>query len=283
MRSLTEDMQRFGNLATRSQLRALGHSDCELRRSVQRDLLRTVGRSWLVARGASGAAVRAVALSGRLTATSALASHGVWVSRPDGLWLATAPNHGRVLPTGRNEHRLWATERFPSEDERRWRMSVADSLLHYLCVGDEPDVIASIDSALHQGLVDTPLLDEIFAAAPRRVRRLRGRIDAATASGIETLMRLACEEQGWRVEVQVYVERVGHVDLLIDGWLVIELDGGTWHDGQADRDEDGRRDAELILIGYRFHRFRYRQVMNQLPMCIAVVRAMLADGRPLAR
>lgn len=171
----------------------------------------------------------------------------------------------------RNPH---VRERFRSGDERLWRMSLADSLLHYLLVGDEADVIASMDSALHQGLVSVRTLDEIFAVAPRRLRRLRRRIDAAAESGLEMLMRLACEAEGWRVDVQVYIDGVGRVDLLIDGWLVIELDGSTWHDSRTDRDEDSRRDAELILLGYRYHRFRYRQVMNQLAMCVEVVRAM---------
>jgi very-short-patch-repair endonuclease len=280
MRSLTDDMQRFGNLATRSQLRALGHGDHSLRSAVEQERLHRLRKSWLVAPGANADAVRAIALCGRLTATSALASYGVWVSRPSGLWVASPPDSTRLPAVGRNEHRLWVRERFPSRDERRWRMSVADALLHYVCVGPEPDVIASVDSALHQGLVSAPTLDEIFAAAPRRVRRLRRRIRGAAESGLETLMRLACEAQGWHIDVQVYVDGVGRVDLLIDGWLVIELDGDEWHSDAASRDEDSRRDAELIRIGYRFHRFRYRQVMNQLAMCVEVVREMLAGGRP---
>lgn len=280
MRSLTDDMQRFGNLAMRSQLRALGHSDHSLRRAVDEGLLHPLRKSWLLAPGANPQAVRAVALAGRLTATSALASYGVWVSRPCGLWIASPPDSTRLPPTAWNEHRMWVRERFPSSDERRWRMSVADSLLHYLSVGAEPDVIASMDSALHQGLVSAGALNEIFAAARRRLRRLRRRINAASESGLETLMRLACEAEGWNVDVQVHIDGVGRVDLLIDGWLVIELDGDEWHGDTASRDEDSRRDADLVRIGYRYHRFRYRQVMNQLAMCVEVVRAMLAGGRP---
>lgn len=280
MRSLTDDMQRFGNLAVRSQLRALGHTDHSLRRAVQHGQLHQLRKSWLLTAGANPQAVRAVALGGRLTATSALASYGVWVSRPSGLWIASPADSTRLPPTAWNENRMWMHERFRSRDERLWRMSVADSLLHYLLVGDEADVIASMDSALHQGLVAARTLDEIFAAAPRRVRRLRRRINAAAESGLETLMRLACDAEGWRVDVQVSIDGVGRVDLLIDGWLVIELDGGTWHDSEVDRDEDSRRDAKLIRIGYRYLRFRYRQVMDQMPMCVEVVRAMLAGGRP---
>lgn len=280
MRSLMDDMPRFGNLATRSQLRAIGHTDHALRLAVNRGLLRPLGRSWLVAPGANAASVRAVALGGRLTAASALSTYGVWVSRPSGLWIATAPNRGRLQPPARNEHRLWVPERFPSRDERHWRMSVADSLLHYLSLGDEPDAIASIDSALHQGLISEPTLDEIFAAAPRRVRRRRRRLNAAAESGLETLMRLPCQAQGWHVDVQVHVHGVGRVDMLIDGWLVIELDGDEWHSDAASRDEDSPRDADLIRLGYRFHRFRHKQVMNQLGMCVEVVREILTGGRP---
>jgi very-short-patch-repair endonuclease len=84
-----------------------------------------------------------------------------------------------------------------------------------------------------------------------------------------------------RVEVQVSLPGVGRVDLLIDGWLVIELDGGKWHDDEASQDEDRRREAEMTLLGYGWHRFRYKQVVEDLPGCLDVIRTKLASGRPI--
>jgi very-short-patch-repair endonuclease len=276
-------MTRFGNLATRTQLRELGNWAERIRRELNDRTVHAIGRTWLAAPGVHPDAVRAVALRGRLTATSALATYGVWVSSPIGLWIANHPTASRLPATAESEHRLWRAERFPPTDEKKWRVSLADALLHYACVGREPDVIASIDSALNSGRLSETQLDDIFSASPRRVRRMRKKVRAAAQSGLETIMRLACEAEGWRVDIQIYIDGVGHVDVLIDGWLVIELDGSAWHDDDDSKDEDARRDAELILIGYRYQRFRHGQVMRDLPICMAVIRTILAGGRPAAQ
>jgi len=283
-RSLTQDMVRFGNLATRIQLRDLGYTDRDLRRAIEENQLWPIRRSWVAHRGADGKATRAVALHGRLAAASSLASHGIWVTRPSGLWVGAARTASHVLPTGPGEHRLWVQEHFPHGDDRQWRMSVRDSLAQFARIGSPADVVASIDSALHEGLLTPAQLDDVFTVLPRRLRRLRERANGKADSGLETLIRVAAEDEGWRVEIQVHVTRVGHVDILIDGWLVIELDGAEWHDDERSQNEDRRRDAELILLGYRWHRFRHAQVLHNMPLCLEVIRTILASGRPtLAR
>jgi hypothetical protein len=100
----------------------------------------------------------------------------VWVSSPIGLWIANHPTASRLPATAESEHRLWRAERFPPTDEKKWRVSLADALLHYACVGREPDVIASIDSALNSGRLSETQLDDIFSASPRRVRRMRKKV-----------------------------------------------------------------------------------------------------------
>lgn len=159
-------------------------------------------------------------------------------------------------------------------------MSLRDSLAQYARIGTAHDVIASIDSALNKRLLKLHELDDLFLVLPRRLRRLLARVNGKADSGLETLLRLAAEEEGWRVDIQVQVPRVGHVDILIDGWLVIELDGAEWHDTKEAQDEDRRREAELCLLGYGWHRFRYDQVLNQMPLCLEVIRTILASGRP---
>ena len=71
-RSLSEDMARFGNLAMRSQLQALGYSERDIRRAVDDHQLSPMRRRWLAYPGADWRASRAVALGGRLAAASAL-------------------------------------------------------------------------------------------------------------------------------------------------------------------------------------------------------------------
>lgn len=281
-RSLSADMARFGNLATRSQVRELGYSDRDIRGAIAERLLWPVRQSWIVHRGADAKAVRAVALKGRLAASSALASHGVWATDVTGLWIGTRQGATAMPPTRYGEHRLWVREHFPSEDDRRWRMSLGDALVQVISRESAGNAIASIDSALNQHLLTHQQLDEVFARLPRRLQRLRQRANAESQSGLESIFRIAAEDAGWRVDIQVKISRVGHVDILIDGWLVIELDGAEWHDEDSARDEDARRDAELILLGYRYHRFRHGQVLTQMSLCLEVVRTILAGGRPRA-
>lgn len=281
-RSLSLDMVRFGSLARRSQLQTLGYSERDLRRAVDEHQLWPIRRGWLACRGADGRATRAVALGGRLAAASALASYGVWVTHPSGLWVAVPQDASRVVPLASGEHRLWVREYFPHRNDRQWRMSLGDCLVQFARTAPPDDVVASFDSALNQHLLKPAHVHEIGEVLPRRLRRILARIDKKADSGIETLIRLAAEAEGWRVEIQIEIRGVGRVDILIDGWLVIELDGAEWHDDEVSRDEDCRRDAKLILLGYRWHRFRSHQVLNDLPMCLDVIRTILASGRPAA-
>ena len=282
-RSLSQDMIRFGNLATRSQLRLLGYSVRDIRREVEARKLWPIGRSWLAARGADGRATRAVALGGRLAAETALISYGVWVTRATGLWVASPQSASRLPLTKVGEHRLWVREHFPVSDDRRWRMSLGDSLAQFARRGSFEDVVAAFDSALNKRLLSTCDLEDVLDRLPRKLRRgILHQINGKAESGLETLLRLAALAEGWGVEVQVKIIGVGRVDIVIDGWLVIEADGAEWHDDEASQEEDRRREAELILRGYRWHRFRYRQVLDQMPLCLEVIRVILSSGRPVA-
>jgi very-short-patch-repair endonuclease len=64
---------------------------------------------------------------------------------------------------------------------------------------------------------------------------------------------------------------VGYVDLLIDGWLVIELDGDEWHEPRADK----ARDSLLVRQGFRSQRFDYNQVIHRWASTEATVMELL--------
>lgn len=278
-RDLAEDMRPFGFLAQRNQLADLGHSTRQIRSAIAEHMLVPIRRPWVATSAADPDAVRSVMLGGRLGGASALRSYRVWVGRPSGLWVHASAQSSRLPPTRRGERRITTIERFPTNAEIRWRVSPSDALVQVFLHGETTDAIASLESARHQGLIDDLAVRNIANALPRSQRRMLERSRRGAMSGIETLFRLAAEAQGWKVDIQVYVTGVGHVDVLIDGWLVIELDGG----GHAELEQmhiDRRRDAELILLGYRYHRFDYPQLMNDMDRCIGVTRRLLAGGRP---
>ncbi|KQX08023.1 MULTISPECIES: endonuclease domain-containing protein [unclassified Leifsonia] len=279
--ALAADMAGLGQLAPRSRLRRLGHTDAAMRAAVDRGILRSVGRSWLAAPGVEPAAVRAIELRGFLGGESALRSMGVWVSHDTGLCVATPHSASRLSPVGEGEYRVQARRPPQVDDARPWRASAIDALEHLL--RREPEAahgIASVDSAVRLGLLPAHRVDELFDRLPRRLRRLRRDVNGLADSGVETLLRLAALAQGWRVEVQVQVSSVGRVDLLIDGWLIVEVDGYRWHSSAQQVAVDHRRDAESIRRGMRYHRFGYDQVMTDIDGCIGVLRELLRCGRP---
>ncbi|MEU1972807.1 hypothetical protein ABZ477_14205 [Microbacterium sp. NPDC019599] len=110
--------------------------------------------------------------------------------------------------------------------------------------------VATLDSALHLGLIRPEDLDEIFSAVPARRRVLRNFIDGRAESGPETLVRLMALALGFDVEVQVHIRTVGRVDLVLDGWLVVECDSEKFHSGWASQKADRRRDLALAALGY---------------------------------
>ncbi|WP_245690631.1 DUF559 domain-containing protein [Actinomyces ruminicola] len=56
------------------------------------------------------------------------------------------------------------------------------------------------------------------------------------------------------------ISRVGEVDLLVDGWPVLELDGYSYHEDEYQFGLDRRRDRELTRRGYRVVRFTRQDV-----------------------
>jgi very-short-patch-repair endonuclease len=112
----------------------------------------------------------------------------------------------------------------------------------------------------------------------RRVRRaIAGRFEGRSESGIESIVRFLLGEKGIRAEIQVRIDGVGRVDLLIDGWLIIEIEGGS-HADLATMRRDRYRDAMAVQQGYRTLRFSYGDVMHRWPHLLRTVRIVLAEG-----
>ena len=74
----------------------------------------------------------------------------------------------------------------------------------------------------------------------------------------------------------------GHdVDALIGERLVVQIDGFQHHQA-AQRRDDIRDDARLVLRGYTVLRFDWKQVLFDWPYVEATIRGAIAQGRHLA-
>jgi very-short-patch-repair endonuclease len=110
-------------------------------------------------------------------------------------------------------------------------------------------------------------------------RRVLGLVDGRSGSLIESVLRLALRQAGLRVDCQVFIDGVGRVDLVVDGWLVIEVDGFAYHSERAQYRADRARANTLVLRGYVLLRFTYEDVMHGLPETVAAVLAVHSRGR----
>ncbi|MEV1131682.1 DUF559 domain-containing protein [Agromyces sp. NPDC049794] len=282
MSSIDFDLRRRGGLATRAQLRAMGQSDRRIRAALATGEAIRVGRSWVARPGANAEALRAVAARGILGGESALRSYGIWVSKHSGTCIVSPPSASRLPTLRRGEYRIRRDA--PPSSRTPWRVGVVDALAQHLPrVTDPFHAVATLDSALNRRLVTAHDIDQLMQRMPRRIRRLRKHLDGRAESGLESLLRMAIRAVGWKVEVQVEISGVGRVDLVIDGWLVIEADGSAWHDDHEAVGRDRERNAALVRRGYRWHRFGYEQIISDLDGCIEVIAELLAGGAPLRR
>lgn len=82
------------------------------------------------------------------------------------------------------------------------------------------------------------------------------------------------------MEAQGGLRGVGRVDLLVDGWLVVETDGFTFHADRASYREDRCRDAALSHSGYVWLRFTYEDVVGHPDRMVAEAPETWTRGRP---
>lgn len=277
MHHLLTALSASGNAARTRDLLSAGYGQRALAFALQRGELVRVCRGWVATRNASQTVIVAIANRGKLTGPSALATLGIWDGGDKRVHVQLAL-HGngsrrtllvpiamftppRFAATGFERH--WMRECAPSSTAPAWRTSVIDALLVVAAVASEEQFVACVDSAIHEGELSKaglPLLESLLPARMRPALRL---VDGRAESGLETLARLRLARFAKTLELQVKIAGIGRfggngrVDLLIDGWLVIELDGDEFHDPAADR----ARNALLVRLGYRIHRFGYEQVM----------------------
>lgn len=205
-----------------------------------------------LAREADDDCVAACAIGGRLTCVSELARWGVFVlDGVDRLHVEVPATGSRLRMAARPARLHWT--RLPSPPG--WAsVDVIDALVAAVQCQTVRGAIATLDSALHLRLIGDRELDQVFAALPCRLCVLRRHLDRRAESGSESLMRLMLRRLGCRVDVQVQIRGVGRVDLLVDGWLIIECDSEAHHSTWAQQKEDRRRDQVAARLGYATYR-----------------------------
>jgi very-short-patch-repair endonuclease len=266
-------------------LRAIGLSERDIARLVRDGKLVRV-RVGSYARVDSHAhALQALRVGGRLTCVSELARRGVFVHGGAGdlvgerarVHVQLELNASRLgLRTDKRDTRLhWVTLR-RGVAPRAVSVDLFDALVQSAGCQSPRAFIASVDSALHLGLLHADDVDAVFAALPRRFRRLRYLVDGRAESGSETLVRLMLRALGRRAELQVVIRGVGRVDLVVDGWLVVECDSKAFHSSWDQQREDRRRDQALAALGYVVYRPIAEDILYHPDIVVAALKGLLA-------
>lgn len=280
-------------IATRAQLCERGFSPRKLSALVHTGQLIRVRRGYYARAGLDRLVQQAVCVGGLLTCVSAADRMGLWVADDPAAHVHLRHEASRMRrPTNRFE-RL-ATDNRDGCTLHWWPLlrpdqvtmhsvGPVDALAHIIRCQPSMLAIASIDSALYEGLI-TPLeLDWLLTRLPERYRALSSRVHGRAMSGIETIVRLMVLDAGLDCAIQVTFDGIGTVDLVAAGCVVIETDGRKGHDDPEGKARDYDRDAALAARGYTVLRFNYRQVMFEpgivLPAILSAVRTHRHAGR----
>ncbi|MFT4030665.1 MAG: DUF559 domain-containing protein [Protaetiibacter sp.] len=188
-------------------------------------------------------------LLGRLTGVSALRHLEVFVLESDRLHVSVPPSASR-LPVLARTHRIHRRLLLRTPHPDALIVEPLDAVYDAVMSQSPRAAVATIDSALHLGVLHPDDLDELFAALPRRYRRLRRLLDRRAESGPETLVRLMLRSLGCNFDCQVMIVGVGRVDFLVDGWLIVECDSRAHHSSWEAQRTDRRRDLEAATRGY---------------------------------
>ena len=89
-------------------------------------------------------------------------------------------------------------------------------------------------------------------------------------------MRLLFRALGCRVEVQVQLAGVGRVDLIIDGWLIVECDSRAHHEDWQSQLRDRRRDIAAAGLGYTTIRPVAEDIYYRPDEILSAMKAILA-------
>lgn len=267
----------LGGAAYWRQLRKAGVTWYALWRAMQAGEVTRLRRGAYAVSGLDSPVVSAIALGGVLACTSAAVALGLPVLVTGGVHVLVPRGWSHATRPGTQVHR----RDLPDYD----RSGITTSLLRTVldCARELPlrEAVVICDAALRSGLDYSDLRAAALSArgpGSGAVRRVAALADGRAESAIESCLRLLARTVG-RVDCQVWISGVGRVDMLIDGWLVLEADGFEFHSDRRSYREDRRRQNALAAAGYTLLRFSYEDIVHDEERVLETVRAVLARGR----
>lgn len=151
----------------------------------------------------------------------------------------------------------------------------AEALARMLRCQDALSAIVAIDSALNSRACTVgDIAGVLIGPGSPAARAVLAECDGRSLSPPETVARVALRRAGYEVEPNAFIGGVGHVDLLVDGWVVVECDGYAHHSSMRSFASDRRRDRALQIDGHPTIRFPADEVLRdpaEIVRCVAAV------------
>ncbi|MEE4024101.1 hypothetical protein V1Y59_13530 [Gordonia sp. PKS22-38] len=251
----------------RRELRSNGVTDADLRRGLRQGVYTREGNGWYSIPSADPKALAAVRRGGVLSCVTALERYGVWIP----------PQVDKLHLRGNSQANRDHPGRYCRQFGRPLPVTTIlddplTALRHAIRCLDAEGITVVCDSLLNMSLrmrsgllaseVLTPReVEAAFTGAPKYVVACLDRCDERAASGTETMARLRLRSLGLKVEVQVYVPGLGHVDLKVGDRLLLEIDSRAHHTGSEDYQEDRRRDQIATSLGLHRMPMTYKDIV----------------------
>lgn len=138
------------------------------------------------------------------------------------------------------------------------------------------EALVLAECAVSRHYVSTRTLEQHFSD-PRdwRIRQLIRDIRPRTASPLEVCARFHLQAAGLSVEAEVNIPAVGRVDLVVEGRLLVEIDGYEFHSGREHYRRDRSRWNAATAAGWRTLRITAEMVLHDPEGFVLLVRAAL--------
>lgn len=251
---VTEYLKYAGSVARTATLLQAGFTERTIRSTLASGQALRLRHGVVALHDAQPDLVAAVLANGVLCCASAAPHHGLWRLHPP-----ERPHilcrHGAAAGVVIHRGSLVPPE-FP-----RPVAGLTDTLLHALRCLPPVEAAVMVESALVQGRTTLDYLRQRLPGnrngAARRVLEL---VDGTADSAIEVVARLLFMGQGIYTQTQVDLPGIGFVDFLLEGFLIVEIDGST-HLEPAQVKKDRRRNNASTLTGYAVLRYGYQDVV----------------------
>lgn len=266
----TKVLRGVGSVARTQTLRDRGVSKRQIANAVNRGEIMRL-RTGLLALPDAPADFR-VALdnNGLLTCASAAKHYGLWsLYPPDRLHLSCLHGHGR----GYANHR----ERTVPTHDTLPLVGVVDVLVHALRCLPPVEAAVMVECSLRRSDTVRPfLLERLQGDRNGGARAALDLVTGCAESAVEVVARILFREAGFYVETQVPIEGVGRVDFLLEGFVVVEVDGAAYHSDRRALRRDLQRNNSTIAGGYLILRYSYEDIMFHQDAVLDQVRAVLS-------